>query len=239
MSRDTTRLAAYCALCMSGIALGFSLTIAGCRSQDAARGEPVDPGAATAPAHTAKQAPISPAAGEGKATPLGVERGRAHAKAVAEAPGGRSAPSPAPAKDGARPPNQRSAKLEPAPDEFEAAEGGSLAAAELSLKRLVVTDGIDGREPATVSGDLKANDEPIYAFVELANQGAEEGSVVITFEHGSGKSVGHISLSVPAKQKRWRTWGRTRNIDRNGEWVAVVKTADGRELGRRTFAVGS
>ncbi|HEX9619708.1 MAG TPA: DUF2914 domain-containing protein, partial [Polyangiaceae bacterium] len=117
--------------------------------------------------------------------------------------------------------------------------GASAGTAELALKRLVVTNGIEGREPAAISGDLKANDEPVYAFVELVNDGDGDGSVVITFEHDSGKSVGHIPLSIPAKRDRWRTWGRTRHIDRDGQWAAVVRTADGRELGRRTFSVGS
>ena len=61
---------------------------------------------------------------------------------------------------------------------------------------------------------------------------------MITFEQGD-KSVGHIALNVPAKAKRFRTWGRTAQIKSVGEWQAVVRSQGGKELGRTTFSVGS
>ena len=58
------------------------------------------------------------------------------------------------------------------------------------------------------------------------------------FENEDTKAtVGHVKLSVPANQPRFRTWGNTRLIRDAGHWVAVVSTADGVELGRAPFEV--
>jgi hypothetical protein len=100
-----------------------------------------------------------------------------------------------------------------------------------------VTGSIQGREPAP-SSELRANGEPIYAFVELVNASESEQSIVITFER-ERRSVGHISLLIPAGTDRWRTWGRTQRIAEAGAWAAVVRTEGGRELGRASFSVGS
>ena len=105
------------------------------------------------------------------------------------------------------------------------------------LKRLVVTTGVEDREPVA-DKPLRAGEEPIYAFVELQNPTPTDQFVVVTFERGDGtESVGYIKLKVPAKQPRWRTWGRTRMINDAGPWVAVVRTVDGRELARERFDV--
>jgi hypothetical protein len=114
----------------------------------------------------------------------------------------------------------------------EGAAGGSVR-----MKRLVVTTQVEQREPAPTT-ELTAGQGPIVAFVELGNESTEDQYVIVTFEHEDGiDAVGHIKLKVPARQPRWRTWGRTRMISDAGEWVAVVRTEDGRELGRQPFAV--
>ncbi len=111
---------------------------------------------------------------------------------------------------------------------------GAPAAGALKVKRLVVTTAIEEREPLPVT-EFKAGSELVYAFVELMNEGDEQG-IVITFER-VGKQVGHVELGVPANQTRWRTWGRTRNIKQPGDWEAVVRTKDGDELARTRFQV--
>jgi hypothetical protein len=103
------------------------------------------------------------------------------------------------------------------------------------VKRLNVTHAIENREPVSAA-DLKLGDNPILAFVELANTSTDEQRIVVTFEH-AGKSVGHVQLRVPGQSRRWRTWGQTRQIREPGEWQAVVRSEDGKELSRTTFSV--
>jgi hypothetical protein len=120
----------------------------------------------------------------------------------------------------------------PAPPEVKAVSTGAL-----SVKRLVVTERIVGREPAPVE-TLSAGHGPIYAFAELENASPRNQKITITFEHeGSGLSVGHAELEVPAYRPRFRTWGNTRNIREPGRWQAVVRAEDGRELARTEFDV--
>lgn len=106
----------------------------------------------------------------------------------------------------------------------------------IRVKRLLVTDRIEGREP--VPAKLAVTDDVIYAFAELENPAADERRVRISFEHGS-KRIGNVPLSVPASHKRFRTWGGTRLIDAPGRWDAVVRADDGTELARASFDVES
>jgi hypothetical protein len=110
----------------------------------------------------------------------------------------------------------------------------SATSESLGVRRLVVTHAIENREP--LAGTLRTGDQPIVAFLEIANGAASEQSVVVTFER-AGESVGHVKLRVPAESRRWRTWGQTRRIREPGEWQAVVRGDDGRELARTTFVV--
>ncbi|MGE0328418.1 MAG: DUF2914 domain-containing protein [Polyangiaceae bacterium] len=112
----------------------------------------------------------------------------------------------------------------------------STAAVPLKIKRLVVTTEIDKREPVEVSS-FEAGNGAIYAFMELENAADDEQDVMLTFVHSSGRKVGLVELHIPAKQRRWRTWGRTQNIKQGGEWEAIVTSADGQELARTKFQV--
>ena len=107
----------------------------------------------------------------------------------------------------------------------------------LEVRRLVVTKKVVDREPEDAD-DFRADEGPVYAFVELANSADEEQSVMVTFEHPTtGAKVGHIKLSVPANVSRWRTWGHTRMIKQEGTWKAIVTGLDGTELAEQNFEV--
>lgn len=108
--------------------------------------------------------------------------------------------------------------------------------AALRIKRLVVTQAVEDREPVTVT-DVVDSETPIIAFLEVASGSVEEQQVVVTFEHEEGHSVGLVNLSVPGNKPRWRTWGRTYNIKQDGRWTAVVRDSQGEELGRTKFTV--
>lgn len=104
-----------------------------------------------------------------------------------------------------------------------------------TVKRLVIASGVVEREPlALVDAQV---DEPVVAFVELSNKSEQERTIVVTFEHESGKEVGFIELTVPGESPRYRTWGRTRNIKEPGKWDVVVVGKGGQELARESFSV--
>jgi hypothetical protein len=107
----------------------------------------------------------------------------------------------------------------------------------LQIKRLVVTDRIEGREPGA-DAELRADGTQVFAFVELSNSSGNAQSIEIVFEHESGQQVGFVTLPVPQDQSRWRTWGKTQQIKKTGRWVAKVRTAGGNELMRQDFVVG-
>jgi hypothetical protein len=107
----------------------------------------------------------------------------------------------------------------------------------LKLKRVVVTHKIENREP-TAGDDFTLGNVPVYAFVELENSGSAPRAIRVMFQNADTKAtVGHVKLTVPASQARYRTWGNTRLIRDPGHWVAVVSTIDGVELGRAPFEV--
>ena len=109
----------------------------------------------------------------------------------------------------------------------------------LKLKRFVVTHKIENREPAP-GDDFTLGSTPVYAFVEFENSAHDARSVRVVFQNEDTKAtVGHVKLSVPADQARFRTWGNTRMIRDPGHWIAVVSTIDGVELGRAPFEVKS
>jgi hypothetical protein len=103
------------------------------------------------------------------------------------------------------------------------------------VKRLVVTQAVEGREPVETSE--VSSSTPVIAFVEVATDGREDQNVVVTFEHETGDRVGLVNLNVPGNKSRWRTWGRTYDVNRDGRWTAVVRDSRGEELGRTAFTV--
>lgn len=108
--------------------------------------------------------------------------------------------------------------------------------AALRIKRLVVTQAVEDREPVDVD-EVVDSETPVIAFVEVTSGAAEDQQVVVSFEHEGGHSAGGLNLSVPGNKPRWRTWGRTYNIKQGGRWTAVVRDSRGEELGRTEFTV--
>jgi hypothetical protein len=136
----------------------------------------------------------------------------------------------------------RAASTEPAPgpavqkdSNLASATSGVIPDAAPVIKRFIIASDVAEREPIALA-DGKVT-EPVVAFLELGNKADAESGVVITFEHESGRKVGFIELSVPAETSRYRTWGRTRNIQQPGEWTAIVSSKSGEELARKTFTV--
>ena len=158
--------------------------------------------------------PESSAPAEGKATAVSAEGAEGTALGLA------NQPAKAPVGAGS------TAKSNPAPP-----------SEPLAIRRLVVTNRIEGREPVRVS-EFSTNGDEVFAFVELSNASARERRIEIVFEHESGHEVGFVKLPVPKDKTRWRTWGQTRQIKKSGRWVAKVRDDSGTELLRRSFVVG-
>lgn len=110
--------------------------------------------------------------------------------------------------------------------------------AKLRVKRLVVARGVENHEPVDISDSFRIENKPLYAFIELENGSSGDGEVLVVFEKGS-KRTGMVELSVPGNAKRWRTWGRSHGIKEAGQWFAVVRGADGKELARTPFSIES
>lgn len=112
------------------------------------------------------------------------------------------------------------------------------AAVELKVKRLLLAEAIEGREPVEAKSSFNAKDaKRVYAFVEVENPGAEESEITVTFEPPGGAAAkGHVSLDVGAS-RRWRTWAFTRGASTPGSWTAVVRGPRGEELARAPFEV--
>ena len=107
----------------------------------------------------------------------------------------------------------------------------------ISIGRLVIATGVEGREPVGEGTSFEPGHR-IYAFLEARNATDEDAELYLTFEGPEGRSVGHVTLDVPAGAPRWRTWGYSRVVDEPGEWEALVTTIDGEEIGRARFRVG-
>jgi hypothetical protein len=201
------------------VALG-SLVCSGCDSSTerttGTRAEPV----------TVKAQPGAPAGEAAKEPAKAVEATKPSVvPAVAEA----KSPAPSQAEQGSG--EESSAKESPKAEPSKADLAGTL-----TVKRLTMTGEIKDREP-TEAASFSVGGGDILAFLELQNEADVDQTVVVTFERDE-KKVGFVELTVPAKQPRWRTWGKTKNIRSPGEWTAVVSTQDGTELSRTTFEVG-
>ena len=112
-------------------------------------------------------------------------------------------------------------------------EKKTLAADKVTVRRLVVTHAVREHEPIDPPELIKGT--PVLAFVELANLDGIERNVVVTFEREGRPPVGYVNLRVPADSPRYRTWARTHNLTAPGTWEAVIRSDDGKELGRQPF----
>ncbi|MCA9582726.1 MAG: DUF2914 domain-containing protein [Myxococcales bacterium] len=91
-----------------------------------------------------------------------------------------------------------------------------------SLQRLAVTRAVIDREPIDPDAPLLAEPSPLYAFLDVQNPSLEAKTFTVIFRHSSGKTAGHVDLTVPPKSPRWRTWARSHNVTEPGPWTLEV-----------------
>ncbi|MFO0708394.1 MAG: hypothetical protein U0353_01070 [Sandaracinus sp.] len=110
----------------------------------------------------------------------------------------------------------------------------------LRVRRLVVSTGVEDREPTGASERFERDEPRLYAFVDLANRGdATEVEVVFEPENETREAhvTGLVTLEVPAEVGRHRTWAWSRNVHAPGRWSAIVRDLEGHELARTSFVV--
>jgi Protein of unknown function (DUF2914) len=109
--------------------------------------------------------------------------------------------------------------------------------ADLFVKRLVVSSGVQGREPVGANTTFTAGaSERIYAFVEVGNRDASASAITVSFVRDGKPVRGGVELRV-GSSPRWRTWAYTRLAKEPGSYQVVVSGPRGQELARQTFTV--
>ena len=146
------------------------------------------------------------------------------------APTAAAEPSPIPAPTVAR--------TEPAkPASVPAAKKADGSA--LRVKRLVVATDVDRstrRPQGEATSFERGRFEKLYAFVEVENPGGES-DIVVSFDPPSDDAEeGKVELAV-GRSPSWGTWALSRGIDETGQWTAIVRTKEGKELARAAFEV--
>lgn len=110
----------------------------------------------------------------------------------------------------------------------------------LRVRRLVVSTGVERREPTGEGDRFDGQDPRLYAFVDLANRG-DATEVEVSFEPEVASRDAHVTglvtLEVPAEVGRHRTWAWSRNVHAPGHWFAVVRDLEGHELARTPFTI--
>lgn len=113
-------------------------------------------------------------------------------------------------------------------------EPGAVVA--LNVQRLVVSRGIENREPVGAVDHVTLDRaERVYAFVELANPSRVSSRVQVRFVSPRGQPI-DVLLEVGDKP-RWRTWAFTRKVRQTGTWTVAVRSLDGAELASTQFEV--
>lgn len=111
------------------------------------------------------------------------------------------------------------------------------AESSLGVSRLVTAHGIDAHEPQAPATTFKANDDRVYAFVEVKNATKASEVINVVFESPKGSEPAiEIPLTVGPSQ-HFRTWAFTRKAHTPGEWNVVVRDSHHRVLSQQKFTV--
>lgn len=108
--------------------------------------------------------------------------------------------------------------------------------AKILVKRLVLAQGVEDREPVDAKTSFAKDGGKIYAFVEVENADRVASEIEVEFVPPQGAPRGNVLLKV-GEAPRWRTWAYTRTARDVGEWTAVVKNRRGEVLARAPFEV--
>jgi hypothetical protein len=111
------------------------------------------------------------------------------------------------------------------------------AAEEPKIDRFVLAGGVEAREPVAETDTFTTDTDKIWAFVQFDNEYGAPFSVRVHWEKVDGPASPYgFVLDVPTA-KRFRTWSWTAIRRDPGQYRAVLRTLDGKELASRTFEI--
>ena len=109
--------------------------------------------------------------------------------------------------------------------------------ADLRVKRLVLAQDVENREPVKPATEFTKKDASrIFAFVEVGNPDQKDSEIFVSFKPAGGKEGAPIRLRVGASP-RWRTWATTQNARSAGTWEVIVRNPRGEIIGKQSFTV--
>jgi Protein of unknown function (DUF2914) len=108
---------------------------------------------------------------------------------------------------------------------------------EPKVDRFVLASGVEEREPVGETDTFFTDTDKIWAFVQFDNELGAPASVRVHWEKVDGPASPYgFVLDVPTA-KRYRTWSWTAIKRDPGQYRAVLRTLDGKELGSREFEI--
>ena len=107
---------------------------------------------------------------------------------------------------------------------------------EVKVERFVLTSGVEGREPLDERDVFTTDDAKIFAFVQLANDKAPFAFRVHWEKLDEEPSPYGVELTVPTAP-RYRTWSWTAIKRSPGQYKAVLRTLDGKDIASREFVI--
>jgi len=110
-------------------------------------------------------------------------------------------------------------------------------AGEPKVDRFVLAGGVEEREPVGETDTFFTDTDKIWAFVQFDNELGAPFSARVHWEKVDGPASPYgFVLDVPTA-KRYRTWSWTAIKREPGQYRAVLRTLDGKELASRTFEI--
>ena len=114
--------------------------------------------------------------------------------------------------------------------------GRPLAASEVTVKRFLLSSGVEQHEPLDERDTFKG-DEKIFAFMELTNAEGEPYAFRVHWEPAQGPASPYgVELHVKTSP-RFRTWSWTAIPREPGSYRAVLRTLDGEEIASHPFTI--
>lgn len=108
--------------------------------------------------------------------------------------------------------------------------------AEVKVDRFILTSGVEGKEPIDDRDVFTTHDPKIFAFVQLANDQAPFAFRVHWEKLDEQPSPYGVKLTVPTAP-RYRTWSWTAIKRSPGQYKAVLRTLDGKDIASREFVI--
>jgi hypothetical protein len=103
-----------------------------------------------------------------------------------------------------------------------------------TVARMVIAEGVEGKEPVGVSETFPASAERVYCFIEAAN--VEKDTEATFVWYYEGKEVHTFSLPL-IKGLRWRTFAYKNLRGQIGNWKVEIRDSAGNSVQSISFKV--